>query len=68
MISNFSSARSRLEEAYEHLQGDDRTSRDLRKALDLLIDTLIAAEFTRKSATVLTHPRFKRRPRCYVTE
>lgn len=48
MNSDFTAARSALEQALERLQGDDATSVQARKALDLLIEAIIAAEFTKR--------------------
>lgn len=56
MASDFSTARALLEEAYEHLHGNDRTSQEARRALDLLMEALATAEFSRKPAVVIPFP------------
>lgn len=48
MDSDFTAARIALEQALERLQGDDATSVQAREALDVLIEAIIAAEFTRQ--------------------
>lgn len=48
MVSDFTDARSALEQALECLQGDDATSVQVREALDVLIEVIIAAEFIKQ--------------------
>ncbi|MFU0503993.1 hypothetical protein [Pseudaminobacter sp. NGMCC 1.201702] len=68
MISDFSAARLRLEQAYHHLDGDDEVSASAREALDLLIEAMAHEQFKRPtaSAKVLDFPKpylkRKRRP------
>ncbi|WP_421916551.1 hypothetical protein [Mesorhizobium sp.] len=56
MKSEFSAARIHLERAYDALHGDDETSSNTRQALDLLIEAVAAAEYSRPSATVIDLP------------
>ncbi|MET2830543.1 hypothetical protein [Mesorhizobium shangrilense] len=56
MKSEFSAARVHLERAYDALRGDDETSSKTREALDLLIEAVAAAEYSRPSATVIDLP------------
>jgi hypothetical protein len=59
MISDFSAARLRLEQAYYHLDGDDEVSVRAREALDLLIEAMAYEQFKRPtvSARVLNFPK-----------
>jgi undecaprenyl pyrophosphate synthase len=56
MRSNHSAARAHLERAYDHLRGNDETSRQAREALDLLIEALAVAEYSRRPAEVVGFP------------
>ena len=56
MKSEFSAARVHLERAYDALHGDDETSNKTREALDLLIEAVAVAEYSRPSATVINLP------------
>jgi hypothetical protein len=56
MKSEFSAARVHLERAYDALRGDDETSCKTREALDLLIEAVAVAEYSRPSATVINLP------------
>lgn len=44
MQSDFASVRQLLEEAMTHVQGADETSRQVREALELLIEAALTAE------------------------
>lgn len=56
MRSNYSAARAHLERAYDHLCGDDDTSRQAREAVDLLIEAVAVAECSRKPAEFVRLP------------
>ena len=56
MKSEFPAARIHLERAYDALLGDDETSVKTREALDLLIEAVAAAEYSRPPATVIDFP------------
>jgi len=62
MKSEFSAARVHLERAYDALHGDDETSSKTREALDLLIEAVAAAEYSRPSAKVIALPSRARNP------
>jgi hypothetical protein len=47
MQSDFASARQLLEAALTHIQGADKTSRQMREALELLIEAALTAEYSR---------------------
>jgi undecaprenyl pyrophosphate synthase len=53
MKSNHSAARAHLERAYDHLCGNDNTSRQAREALDLLIEAMAIAEYSHESAQIV---------------
>lgn len=59
MTTTYSAARHHLEEAYRLLDGEDELSHKSRQALEILIDALLAAEYSacRTSATVIDFPR-----------
>ena len=56
MRSNYPAARAHLERAYDHLRGTDDTSRQVREALDLLIEACAVAECRRGPAEVVRFP------------
>jgi len=57
MKSDFAAARLHLERACHYLRGDDETSSEARAALDLLIEAIVAAQYTRPVAQVLDFPQ-----------
>ncbi|MER9057060.1 hypothetical protein NKJ02_25920 [Mesorhizobium sp. M0213] len=60
MTSDFAAAHLHLERACHYLRGDDETSRTARAALDLLVDAIVAAQYTRPPADVVEFPRSAR--------
>lgn len=62
MRSSCSTARHHLEEAYRLLSGDDELSVKSRQALAILIDAMLAQEFSAgdDSAKVIEFPRRRR--------
>lgn len=57
MPSNFAQARELLEHAWLQLPGNDETSVTTRQALDLLIEALARAEYTKPSAEIIEFRR-----------
>jgi hypothetical protein len=57
MPSNFAQARELLEHAWLQLSGDDETSVKTRQALDLLIEAVAKAEYTRPPAEIIEFTR-----------
>lgn len=55
-MSDFAAARVHLERAFDYLDGNDEISKNAREALDLLIEAVATAEFSRSKAAVLLHP------------
>jgi hypothetical protein len=55
LTSDYSAARGHLERAYDALKGQDETSARLRETLDLLIEAVATAEYSRP-AKVVDHP------------
>ncbi len=55
--SDFSAVRLHLDRAYDHLRGNDETSRKARAALDLLIEVITTAEYARPRGEVVPFPR-----------
>jgi hypothetical protein len=60
MKSDFAAARLHLERAGHYLRGDDETSSEVLAALDLLIEAIVAAQYTRPVAEVVDFPRSAR--------
>lgn len=56
MKSDFSAARLHLDRAYHYLRGNDEASRKMCEKLDLLLESVIAAEFARPTAHVVQLP------------
>jgi hypothetical protein len=56
MKSDFAAARLHLERACHYLRGDDETSHNALAALDLLIEAVVAAQYTRPAAEVFDFP------------
>ena len=58
MNSDFRAARLAMEQALNYVRGRDPTSSGIRESIDLLIEVVITAEFTkRKSAGEITRLR-----------
>ncbi|UVK37746.1 hypothetical protein LHFGNBLO_004830 [Mesorhizobium sp. AR10] len=57
MKSDFAAAHLHLERACHYLRGDDGTSSEARAALDLLIEAIVAAQYTRSAGDVVEFPR-----------
>lgn len=57
MKSDFAAAHLHLERACHYLRGGDETSSEVRVALDLLIEAIVAAQYTRPVADVVEFPR-----------
>ncbi|MCV3210960.1 hypothetical protein OHD62_22710 [Mesorhizobium sp. YC-39] len=60
MKSDFAAAHLHLERACHYLRGDDETSSEVRTALDLLIEAIVAAQYMRPVADVVEFPRSAR--------
>ncbi|PDQ21884.1 hypothetical protein CN311_06600 [Mesorhizobium sanjuanii] len=60
MKSDFAAAHLHLERACHYLRGDDETSSGARAALDILIEAIVAAQYTRPLADVVEFPRSAR--------
>lgn len=60
MKSDFAAAHLHLERACHYLRGDDETSSEVRAALDLLIEAIVAAQYMRPVADVVEFPRSAR--------
>ena len=60
MKSDFAAARLHLERAGHYLRGDDETSSGALAALDLLIEAIVAAQYTRPVAEVVDFRRTAR--------
>lgn len=63
MDSDFTAARAYLERAHDVLRGNDKTSRQTKLALDLLIEAVAVAEFRRKGAEIISFPDLVRNGR-----
>jgi hypothetical protein len=58
--SDFAGARQDLERAFDRLQGSDRLSIQTREALGLLIEAMVAEEYSRsKAAKILPFPQHR---------
>jgi Cdc6-like AAA superfamily ATPase len=57
MQTDFASVRRLLEEALEHVQGEDETSGKVREAIDLLIEAALTAEHARPKVVPLASRR-----------
>jgi hypothetical protein len=53
MKSDFAAARLHLDRAYHYLRGNDEASRKMCEKLDLLLESVIAAEFAKPTAHVV---------------
>ncbi|MFI0844204.1 hypothetical protein [Mesorhizobium sp. IMUNJ 23232] len=53
MRSDFSAARLHLDRAYHYLRGNDEASRKMCEKLDVLLESVIAAEFAKPTAQVV---------------
>ena len=53
MRSDFSAARLHLDQAYHYLRGNDEASRGMCEKLDMLLESVIAAEFAKPTAHVV---------------
>jgi hypothetical protein len=60
MKSDFAAAHLHLERACHYLRGDDETSHKTRAALDLLIEAIAVAQYTRPIRDVVEFPRSAR--------
>ena len=56
MKSDFAAAHLHLERACHYLRGNDETSSETRAALDLLIEAIVAAQYTRPAGDVVEFP------------
>jgi hypothetical protein len=56
MKSDFAAAHLHLERACHYLRGDDGTSSHARATLDLLIEAIVAAQYTRPACDVVEFP------------
>ncbi|BCG95517.1 hypothetical protein [Mesorhizobium sp. 131-2-1] len=65
MKSDFAAARLHLERAGHYLRGDDETSQTTITALDLLIEAIAVAQYSRHSADVVEFPMPTRRKISY---
>ncbi|AZO08663.1 MULTISPECIES: hypothetical protein [unclassified Mesorhizobium] len=61
MKSDFAAAHLHLDRACHYLRGDDETSRAALEALDLVIEAVAAAQYSRPEAEVLPFPRGAKR-------
>ncbi len=63
MRSDFAQARHHLEQAWVNLNGNDETSQKAREALDMLVEAVAVAEFSRtgQKAKVIDFNRSQRR-------
>ncbi len=57
MQTDFAFVRVLLETALTHVQGTDKTSEQLREALELLIDAALSAEYARTNVILLASHR-----------
>lgn len=57
MQSDFASVRRLLEEALPHVQGEDKTSAQVREALELLIEAALTAEYARAKVVLFDERR-----------
>lgn len=53
MKSDFAAARLHLDRAYHYLRGNDEASRKMCEKLDVLLESVIAAEFAKPTARVV---------------
>lgn len=53
MKSDFAAARLHLDRAYHYLRGNDEASRKMCEKLDVLLESVIAAEFAKPVARVV---------------
>jgi len=56
VTSDFAAARQLLEKAEQNLRGRDSTSRQLREAVELLVEAVLTAEHTAPRGEVVMFP------------
>ncbi|MGX9181736.1 hypothetical protein [Mesorhizobium sp. BHbdii] len=57
LTTDFAAAWLHLDRAYHYLSGDDDTSRKSRAALDLLLEAIATAQYSRPRGKVVQFPR-----------
>ena len=62
LTSDFSAARLHLERAHHYVRGDDNASREICFALELLIEAVVTAEYTRPRGEVVQFRQMYEKP------